>query len=92
LVIEAKNWDKGITVDHIGEARSYAHALLPACYVVTNGQQIIVFQFNGMLYQDGHVMDFDRSMLNDKWEELYKYISKLRGFRPFSPWPDGLAA
>lgn len=76
LVIEAKDQDKGITVDHIGEARSYSQALLPACYVVTNGQQVIVFQFNGMLYQDGRVMDFDRSMLNEKWEELYKYISK----------------
>lgn len=76
LVIEAKKGDKGITVDHIGEARSYAQELFPACYVVTNGLQIIVFKFNGMLYQDERVMDFDRSVLNDKWEELYKHISK----------------
>lgn len=76
LVIEAKEGDKGITVDNIGQARFYAQGLLPACYVITNGQQIIVFKFNGMLYQDERVLDFDRSILNENWEELYKYISK----------------
>jgi hypothetical protein len=50
--------------------------LLPACYIITNGQQIMVFQFNGMLYPDERVMDFDRSMLNEMWKELYKYSSK----------------
>jgi hypothetical protein len=29
-----------------------------------------------MLYQDERVMDFDRSMLNDMWKDLYKYVSK----------------
>ncbi|HOI19822.1 MAG: hypothetical protein BWY74_01412 [Firmicutes bacterium ADurb.Bin419] len=76
LVIEGKVDDKGITVDHIGQAKSYARELLPACYVITNGRQIIVFQFNGMMYQDERVMDFDRSMLYEMWEDLYKYISK----------------
>ena len=28
------------------------------------------------LYQDERVMDFDRSVLYDMWEELYEYISK----------------
>ena len=76
LVVEAKDSKKGITVDHIGQAKSYAQALLPACYVVTNGHQIIVFQFNGMIYQDERVMDFDRSMLDVMWGKLYNYISK----------------
>ena len=76
LVVEAKDSDKGITVDHIGEARSYARELLPACYAITNGQQIIVFRFNGMRYQDERVLDFDRSELNEKWEGLYAQISK----------------
>jgi hypothetical protein len=76
LIIEAKNNDKGITVDHIGQAKSYAHELLPACYVITNGQQIKIFQFNGMLVPDEMVMDFNRSMLLDVWAELYGYVSK----------------
>jgi hypothetical protein len=76
LVIEVKDGDKGTTVDNIGQAKSYAQELLPVCYVITNGKKIIVFQFNGMLYQDERVMDFDRPMLNDVWAELYKHISK----------------
>jgi len=76
LVIESKDDKKGITVDNIGQAKSYARELLPACYVITNGRQIIVFRFNGMWYQDERVMDFDRSMLNEMWADLYKYISK----------------
>ena len=76
LIIEGKKGDKGITVDHIGQARAYSQELLPACYVITNGQQIMVYQFNGMLYQDERVMNFDRSLLNEIWTDFYKYISK----------------
>jgi hypothetical protein len=76
LVVEAKKSDKGITVDHIGQAKSYAQELLPAYYIVSNGQQIIVFQFNAMLAPDERVMDFDRSQLRGKWEDLYNYVSK----------------
>lgn len=76
LVIEAKKSDKGISVDHIGQAKSYSQELLPACYLVSNGQQIMLFQFNGMLIPDERVMDFDRSELHDKWADLYNYASK----------------
>jgi len=76
LIIEAKKSRKGITVDYIGQGKSYARELLPACYVITNGQQIIVFQFNGMIYQDERIMDFDRSNLNVMWKDLYKYVGK----------------
>ena len=76
LVIEAKKSDKGISVDHIGQAKSYAQELFPACYIVSNGQQIIVFQFNGMLVPDERVLDFDRVQLRGRWEDLYNYTCK----------------
>jgi hypothetical protein len=76
LIIEAKKNDKGITTDHIGQAKSYAQELLPACYMLTNGQQIIVFQFNGLLIPDERVMDFDIKDLHQKWNDLYNYTSK----------------
>ena len=81
LIIEAKKGGKGITVDYIDQAKSYARELLPACYIITNGQQIIVFQFNGMIYQDERIMDFDRSNLNTMWEDLYKYVGKESTFK-----------
>jgi len=76
LVVEAKKSDKGITVEHISQAKSYAQELLPACYVVTNGQQIKVYQFNGMLAPDDCVIDCDRVELKERWSELHGYISK----------------
>lgn len=76
LVVEAKKSDKGVSTDHIGQARSYAQELFPACYVVSNGQQVVVFQFNGLLIPDERVMDFDRSELHDRWTDLYNYASK----------------
>jgi len=76
MVIEAKKGDKGISIDHLGQAKSYAQELLPACYMLSNGQQIVVYQFNGMLIPDERIMDFDRAELQDKWAALYGYISK----------------
>lgn len=76
LVIEAKNSDKDISGDHIGQAKSYAHELLPACYIITNGQKIKVFRFSGSLFPDRLLMDFDRSMLVEKWDDFYGYASK----------------
>lgn len=76
LVVEAKKSNKGVSSDHIGQARSYAQELFPSCYIVSNGQQVKVFQFNGMLVPDECVMDFDRSELHDKWNDLYSYASK----------------
>ncbi len=76
LVVEAKKSDKGITVDHIGQAKSYAQELLPACYVVSDSKQIKVYRFNGMLAPDECVMDFDRSEIKARWEDLYGHVSK----------------
>ena len=76
LVVETKKRGKGITVAHIGQTKSYAQELFPACYVVSDGQQIIVFLFNGMLSPDERVMDFDRLELHDKWSNLCNYVSK----------------
>lgn len=76
LVVEAKKPGKGISSDHIGQAKSYAQVLLPACYLVSDGQQIVVFQFNGMRIPDEKVMDFDRLELQNKWNDFYNYVSK----------------
>ena len=76
LIIEAKKSDKYIQEDHIAQAKSYAQVLMPACYIVTNGLRIEVFLFNGSLAPDECVMDFDRSILIEKWDGLYHNASK----------------
>ena len=77
LIVEAKKKTiKGINADQIGQTRSYAQTLLPACYVVSDGCQVKVFKFNGMLAPDECVMDFDKSELRQKWEDFYRCASK----------------
>jgi hypothetical protein len=76
LVVEAKHSNKGINIDHIGQARSYSHELLPSYYIISNGEQIIVFQFNGSLIPDEKVMDFNRSDLKEYWSEFYSHVNK----------------
>ena len=76
LLIEAKKSDKGITLDNINQVQSYARELFPAYYMVTNGQQVMVYQFNGMLAPDDRVLEFDRSVMEEKWQDFYGYVCK----------------
>jgi hypothetical protein len=80
LVVEAKNSNKEINIDHIGQARSYAQELLPSNYIITNGEKIIVYQFNGSLIPDEKLMDFNRVELEEKWSEFYSYVNKTATF------------
>lgn len=76
LVVEAKSSEKKLTDDAIGQARSYASELSTPYYVVTNGNQIIVFLFRGGLVKDNQVMNFSRQELREKWQEFYGILSK----------------
>ena len=76
FVVEAKSSNKGINIDHIGQARSYAQELLPSHYMISNGEQIIVYQFNGSLIPDEKLMEFERIELQEKWSEFYSYVNK----------------
>ncbi|MDA3807403.1 MAG: type I restriction enzyme HsdR N-terminal domain-containing protein [Thiomicrorhabdus sp.] len=81
LIVEAKNSNKGINIDHIGQARSYAQELLPSNYIISNGEQIIVFQFNGSLIPDEKIMDFTRTELKENWSEFYSCVNKNATFQ-----------
>ena len=76
LLVEARPSDQGISSGAIWQARTYAKELAPACYLVTNGRQIVVFQFNTTSKPDERVMILNRSELKEKWETLYAYVSK----------------
>jgi hypothetical protein len=76
MVIEAKKSDKGITVDHISQVQSYAKELFPASFIITNGEQIKVYQFNGLLAPDECVLDFNRQEIEEKWNIFYGTVCK----------------
>lgn len=76
IVIEAKSSERKLTDDATGQARSYAVELSTPYYIVTNGNQIIVFLFRGGLVGDTQIMNFTRQELREKWQELYKILCK----------------
>lgn len=73
MVVEAKKTD--ILKKDICQAWSYAKELFPACFIVTNGNRIIVFKVNNMKAPD-LLMDFDKSMLRENWRKLYRCVCK----------------
>lgn len=76
LLAEARSSDEGISSGAIEQAQVHARELAPACYIVTNGRQIVVFRFSPAAGRDERVMILDRSELKQKWRELYGYASK----------------
>ncbi len=76
LIVEAKKSDKEIKESDIEQAKSYAKVLTPACYIVTNGTRVEVFLYNGSLAPDECILDFNGSILINKWDELYQEVSK----------------
>jgi hypothetical protein len=74
VVIEAKK--RKLTEDAIGQARSYAQALTTPYYLVTNGEQLRVYRFQGALVADVKLMDFKRTELEQEWGSLYQLLNK----------------
>jgi hypothetical protein len=76
MIVEAKTSDKDITSRAIGEVKYYAKDLLPACYIVTNGIKISVYEFNPFKAHDTQILNFNKSDLRDKWKDFYRCVSK----------------
>lgn len=76
IVVEAKSSEKKLTDDAVGQAHSYAIELSTPYYIVTNGNQIMVFLFRGGLVGDNQIMNFTRQELRLKWQEFYGRLCK----------------
>lgn len=74
LVIEAK---KGkLTEDALGQARSYAQALTTPYYLITNGEQLRIYRFQGAVVADVKLMDLKRVELEAEWVSLHQLLNK----------------
>jgi hypothetical protein len=58
-----------------GQAQSYAYWLKPAYYVITNGEMITVWNYQGGPVRDVKVMDIKRAELEGRFDELYRTLS-----------------
>ena len=57
------------------QARSYAHSLRPAYYVVTNGDLLMVWNYQGAI-PDVKMMEFKREELWDHFDDLYRLLNR----------------
>ena len=73
VLVEAKS--SGHRLDAATEqARSYANALKPMYYAVTNGDAFILWNYQGAI-PDVKVLEFTRSELRDRFDEIYRVLN-----------------
>jgi len=58
-----------------GQAKSYAYWLKPAYYVTTNGDVIVVYNYQGGAVPDVKVLDFKRADLRERFDDLYRVLN-----------------
>jgi hypothetical protein len=74
LVIEAKK--EKLTEDAVGQAQSYARELTTPFYLVTNGEEIRLYNFRGAVQPDAKLASFNRRELKQQWRSLYETLNK----------------
>jgi hypothetical protein len=59
----------------IEQARSYANSLRPAYYMVTNGELLTVWNYQGAI-PDVKMLEITREELQDRFDELYRLLNR----------------
>jgi Type I restriction enzyme R protein N terminus (HSDR_N) len=58
-----------------GQAKSYAYWIKPAYYVVTNGDFVVVYNYQGGAVPDVKVLEFKRQDLRERFDEFYSLLN-----------------
>lgn len=58
-----------------GQAKSYAYWIKPAYYVITNGDVLIVYNYQGGAVPDVKVLEMKRPELQQRFDELYNILN-----------------
>jgi type I site-specific restriction endonuclease len=74
ILVEAKATDQKPDAG-TGQAKSYAFWVKPAYYVTTNGDVIVVYNYQGGAVPDVKVMDMKRSELRERFDDLYRVLN-----------------
>jgi hypothetical protein len=74
VLVEAKGSDQPPDAG-TGQAKSYAYWLKPAYYVTTNGDVIVVYNYQGGAVPDVKVLDFKRADLRERFDDLYRVLN-----------------
>jgi hypothetical protein len=74
VLVEVK--DSGQPPDSgTGQAKSYAFWVKPAYYVITNGDVVIVYNYQGGAVPDVKVLEIKRSELRERFDDLYQALN-----------------
>ena len=74
MLVECKAVGKGPDAG-LGQARSYAFWLKPAYYVVTDGDYLTVWNYQGGAVPDLRVCEARRATLREKFDDLYAVLN-----------------
>lgn len=74
VLVEAKAPDQSVGAG-MGQARSYSLWVMPAYYVTTNGDVLIVYDFQGARASDPAVLKVQRSELPERFEHLCRLLN-----------------
>jgi hypothetical protein len=58
-----------------GQARSYAFWVKPAYYVITDGDALAVWNYQGGAVPDVQVIEVKRADLRDRFDDLYSILN-----------------
>jgi Type I restriction enzyme R protein N terminus (HSDR_N) len=73
ILVEAKSAGRKLDAA-IEQARSYANILKPMYYVVTNGDVLMVWNYQGPI-PDVMMLEFKRGDLKDRFDEVYRLLN-----------------
>jgi hypothetical protein len=74
ILVEVKSPDQPPDIGK-GQARSYALWIMPAYYATTNGEVVVVYNYQGAAVPDVKMLDFRRSDLDKRFDELYRLLN-----------------
>jgi hypothetical protein len=74
VLVECKSPVKGPDAG-IGQVKSYSFWIKPAYYATTNGDALIVYNYQGGAVPDVKVLEIKRSELRDRFDELFSVLN-----------------
>ena len=74
VLVECKSSDRAPDAG-TGQARGYAYWIKPAYYVITNGNVLVAYNYQGGAVPDVKVLDVKRSELRVRFDEIYQVLN-----------------
>ena len=75
VLVECKNTNKTRPDAGLGQVRAYSFWIKPAYYVTTNGDMLMVYNYQGGAVPDVKVLELKRADLRERFDDLYRVLN-----------------